>query len=171
MAYDDRTISLMFRVEDQYVRAVAKADQGPVWEDSCVEFFFTPGPDVTQGYFNLEINCGGTLLFHFQPGTGRDRIIIPRKECSQIRRIHSLPIRVDPEIQEPVTWTVGVCIPLALLKPYFPLVWPAPGVEWRGNFYKCGDKSSHPHWLTWAPVLFPKPNFHLPRFFGCLEFQ
>ncbi|MCB0276848.1 MAG: diguanylate cyclase, partial [Calditrichaeota bacterium] len=27
------------------------------------------------------------------------------------------------------------------------------------------------HWLTWAPVEHPKPNFHLPEFFGTLVFD
>lgn len=171
IAYDDTTIYLMFRVADRYVRALAREDQDNVWEDSCVEFFFTPGSDVSKGYFNLEMNCGGTLLFHFQPGSGRDRIVIPQKECVRIGRTHSLPQRVDPEIQDPVTWTVSYGIPLALLEIYCRVDMPGPGVAWQGNFYKCADKTSHPHWLTWAPVHFPKPNFHLPQFFGILQFQ
>lgn len=171
IAYDDTIIYLMFQVVDRYVRAMAREDQDNVWEDSCVEFFFTPGSDVSRGYFNLEMNCGGTLLFHFQPGSGRERRVIPPKECARIMRAHSLPQRVDPEIQDPVTWTVAYGIPLALLKTYCRVEMPGPGVEWQGNFYKCADKSSHPHWLTWAPVHFPKPNFHLPQFFGILQFQ
>ncbi len=171
IAYDDRYIYLMFRVADRYVRAVAPAHQDNVWEDSCVEFFFTPDSDLSRGYFNLEMNCGGTLLFHFQPGSGKERIVIPRHECNRIRRWHSLPRIVDPEIAEPVTWTVEYRLPMALLEKYCKVISPAPGVEWRANFYKCADKTSHPHWLTWSPVDFPKPNFHLPRAFGILEFE
>jgi hypothetical protein len=48
---------------------------------------------------------------------------------------------------------------------------PGPGVTWRANFYKCADKTSHPHWLTWAPVNYPKPKFHLPEYFGRIEFE
>ncbi len=171
IAYDDMAIYLMFRVADRYVRAVAAAHQDNVWEDSCVEFFFTPDSDLSKGYFNLEMNCGGTLLFHFQSGPGRDRMVIPRRDCSRIRRWHSLPRIVDPEIGEPVTWTVGYRLPMALLEKYSGVITPAAGVEWRGNFYKCADKTSHPHWLTWSPVDFPKPNFHLPQSFGILEFE
>lgn len=171
VAYDDLSVSVMFQVADRYVRAVAKDHQGNVWEDSCVEFFFTPGPDVAKGYFNLEMNCGGTLLFHFQPGAGKDRIVLSKKECDQIRCTHSQPCIVDPEIDKPVTWTVAYAIPIALLKKYCPVTTPAPNVEWRANFYKCGDKTSHPHWLTWAPVDSLKPNFHLPESFGILAFE
>lgn len=48
---------------------------------------------------------------------------------------------------------------------------PAPGTRWRANFYKCADKTSHPHWLTWAPVDYPKPKFHLSGFLGWIEFK
>lgn len=171
IAYDETAIHLIFRVEDRYVRAVAPGHQENVWEDSCVEFFFTPDSNTSKGYFNLEMNCGGTLLFHFQPGAGKERIVIPKGECDKIKRTHSLPAIVDPEIEEPVTWTVGYRLPLALLKKYCEAIPPAPRVEWRANFYKCADKTSHPHWLTWAPVDYPKPNFHLPQSFGTLEFQ
>ena len=40
---DSANLYVIFRVEDRYVRAVATEHQGSVWEDSCVEFFFTPG--------------------------------------------------------------------------------------------------------------------------------
>ena len=170
IAHDENTLFLMFRVKDQYVRAVAGEDQGHVWEDSCVEFFFTPGPDIARGYFNLEMNCGGTLLLHFQPGGGGDRVVLPRSQCGKIIRVASLPKIIDPEIQTPVEWRLAYALPLDILSDYCPVDRPGPGVQWRGNFYKCGDKTSHPHWLTWAPVDFPRPNFHLPQFFGSLVF-
>jgi hypothetical protein len=171
IAYDDMAIHVMFRVQDRFVRAVAPEDQGKVWEDSCVEFFFTPGSDLSTGYFNLEMNCGGTMLFHFHPGTGKEKIVIPKRECTKIWRMHSLPTIVDPEIHEPVTWTLAYELPLAVFKKYCRVVMPGPRATWRANFYKCADKTSHPHWLTWSPVDFAKPNFHLPRYFGILEFQ
>jgi hypothetical protein len=34
------------------------------------------------------------------------------------------------------------------------------------NFYKCGDKCMHPHYLSWSPIGLPEPNFHCPEFFG-----
>jgi hypothetical protein len=172
IAYDATSVFVMFRVEDKYVRAVAKGNQESVCGDSCVEFFFTPGPDIDRGYFNLEINCGGTILFHFHPQSKRDTIIeIPEDLCNRIQCRHSLPQFVIPEITEPVTWTIVSRIPLDILDEYLRPVAPAPGIIWRGNFYKCADDTSHPHWLTWAPMETPRPDFHLPRFFGILEFE
>jgi len=67
IAYTQDAVHLIFLVADRYVRAMATGHQQNVCADSCVEFFFSPGPDTAIGYFNLEINCGGTVLFHFHP--------------------------------------------------------------------------------------------------------
>jgi hypothetical protein len=136
-----------------------------------VEFFFTPSTDVSQGYFNVEMNCGGTTLFCFQTARGKNVVEIPESEYRKITRAHQLPSIVDPEIATPVTWTVEYRLPIEILKKYCRVVAPAAGVVWRANFYKCGDETSHPHWLTWSPVNFPTPDFHRPEFFGDLKFQ
>ena len=171
LAYDDQAIYLMFRVQDRYVRALAQTDQDRVYQDSGVEFFFTPGLDVEQGYFNLEMNCGGTILFHFQTLPRQNPVEIPVSDCALILRDASLPKVVNPEIQAPVLWFLGARIPFDLLSSYTTVIQPEQGKSWRANFYKCADHTSHPHWLTWAPVNLPVPDFHQPQFFGTLCFR
>lgn len=172
LLYDPRSLHVAFHVEDRYVRAVAQSHQDAVFRDSCVEFFFTVGADVSQGYFNLEMNCGGTMLFYHQVVPRQDSVPIAPADLDRIEVAHTLSRIVEPEITEPVTWTVEYRLPLDLLSRYAPSVlMPASGVRWRANFYKCADGTSHPHWLTWAPVGHHKPDFHRPQFFGMLEFQ
>ena len=170
LSYDDEAVYLAIHVADRYVRAVASGYQDNVSRDSCVEFFFTPGEAVSAGYFNLEINCGGTMLFHFQKEFRQEMVAIPEEDGRRIECTHSMPKMVDPEITEPAEWTVECRIPIDVLEKYGPVVRPSPGAVWRANFYKCADRTSHPHWLTWAPVDLPKPDFHQPRFFGTLKF-
>ncbi|MFC2158292.1 carbohydrate-binding family 9-like protein [Acidobacteriota bacterium] len=169
--WDKEAIYVIFRVEDNYVRAVTTRYQGPVYRDSCVEFFFTPGTDISFGYFNLEVNCGGTALFNFQKKPREDVVSIPEEDFQKIVIAHTMPKKVEPEIESPVVWAVEYRIPYKILKEYTDVTPPSPGVEWRANFYKCADLTSHPHWLTWSPVNFPRPNFHLPEFFGTLVFK
>ncbi|MBO4512195.1 MAG: hypothetical protein J5746_05485, partial [Victivallales bacterium] len=38
--------------------------------------------------------------------------------------------------------------------------------EWTANFYKCADQTSHPHWITWAPLTVT--NYHQPNQFQAL---
>jgi len=170
VAYDDAAIYVIFRVRDQYVRAVRDTHQEGVYKDSCVEFFFSPAEDSEDGYFNLEMNCGGTMLFHHQSANRENKVNISPDDVAKIEVAHSLPKVVDPEIQEPTVWTVEYRIPFEILEEYHAMKPPVAGSIWKSNFYKCADETSHPHWLTWSPIDFPKPNFHLPAFFGTLKF-
>jgi hypothetical protein len=172
LAYDPANVYVIFRVEDNYVRAVAKKHQDMVCRDSCAEFFFAPGLDVAKGYFNLETNCGGTMLMHFVTVPRKVAQPVPDELMDQIEVAHSLPKIVDPEIAQPTVWTLEYRIPMAIVDRFLPSApKPAPGVEWRANFFKCADQTSHPHWLTWAKVDRPKPDFHVPEYFGTIVFK
>lgn len=171
LMYDDANIYVIFRVEDQYVRAVVDKLHGPVCTDSCVEFFFTPESEIQNGYFNMEMTAGGIFLLCHQKERGVDVASLDPALCQQIEVAHSLPSKVDPEITDPVIWTVEYRIPVEILKSSSPVDMPAPGVKWRANFYKCGDLTSKPHWFTWSFVDKPQPDFHRPDYFGFLVFE
>ncbi len=171
IAYDNLAIYVIFKVEDRYVKAVHSNHQDPVYTDSCVEFFFSPKENSDQGYFNLEMNCGGTMLFHHQTAPRTNQVPIAEADVAQVEVAHSMPAIVDPEIEEDTTWYVEYRIPFSVLASYRDFPIPENGTVWRANLYKCADATSHPHWLTWAFIDLPSPNFHQPDFFGILEFQ
>jgi Carbohydrate-binding family 9 len=171
MSYDKDNAYVIFRVQDRFVRSVVQEYNGNVSGDSCVEFFFAPDPAKPLCYFNLEVNAGGTpLIFYItKPMSGLTRL--NPEEISQIEIAHSLPRVVYPEIEEQVTWTVECRIPFSILEKYTPIAKPAPGVQWKANFYKTGSRTTSPNYLTWSPVEFERPNFHLPQYFGVLDFK
>ncbi len=171
MQYDDQNIYLIFRVADRHVRAVAQETHGPVYEDSCVEFFFSPCPDKRLPYFNLEINCGGTPLMFCNAIPRQVSMAIDLKDMALIEIAHTLPRIVDPEITDPTTWTIEYRLPLDLLEKYAACDRPQPGVTWRANFFKCADKTSNPHWLTWSKISNNRLDFHQPEFFGHITFD
>lgn len=170
LVYSDLALYSIFRVEDQHVRATTKAHQGPVYEDSCVELFFTPEANRQQRYFNLEVNCSGKILFHYQ-SKPRNGISLPDSSISKIDIASTLPSIIEPENNAPLTWLVAWRLPFEVLSAYPGFTVPQSGTVWHGNFYKCADKSSHPHWLTWAEIDHPKPDFHRPDCFGELIFE
>jgi len=173
LLHDGQRVYGIFRVEDRYVRCVTTECQGPVWRDSCVEFFVQPRMDA--GYFNFEINCGGALLCHYKraphPGSPEEssRVVLPPPECAQVTIFHSLPSVVEPEIGNSVTWLIEFSFPFSLLEKYVGQIGNPSGQRWLGNLYKCADNTSHPHWASWSPV--DELNFHLPRCFGDLFFE
>ena len=162
----------LFSVRDRYVRCVHTEYFDPVWRDSCVEFFVQPA--TGKGYFNFEFNCGGAFLCSYITNPTRtqdgfkewERVPLPLGRTVQTQS--SLPRRVDPEIAGPVDWTLGFFIPFSLFEHYLGPLGSVKGQNWRGNFYKCGDQTSHPHWASWAPV--DELNFHRPNCFGTLTF-
>ncbi len=171
MMYDDDYLYVIFHVKDCCVRCTTKEINGPVWEDACAEFFFAPDTGSPDKYFNLEINCGGTPLMHYNKIAGKDIKIIDPNDIKKIEIAHSLPQIIDPEISENTKWSIEYKIPLRMLEKYSKVSYPKQGVSWRANFYKIAENSSNPHYITWSIVENEIPDFHLPNFFGLLKFQ
>ena len=172
LQYDEKGIYGLFNVDDYYVLSVNTGFQKQVCQDSCVEFFFElPG----AGYFNLEMNAGcGSLLYYVRDnsrgenGGFKDFTILPDEDMQMLQKFHTMPDVINPEIVGPTNYRVGFFIPYALIQKYADIQIPAPGTFWRMNAYKCGDRTSHRHWLSWNPVRVL--NFHRPEDFGVLEF-
>ncbi len=132
MQYDTAHLYIIFRVHDRFVRSITQKINGPVWEDSCVEFFFAPDTAEPTHYFNLEINAGGTPLMHYNTVPREEITTLPDEAIRRVEIAHSLPKKVDPERTDSLTWTIEYRIPLDLLRQYAPVTSPAPGVVWRG---------------------------------------
>jgi len=182
-------IHVIFRVQDRYVLSTRTEYQSQVCSDACVEFFLQPLPGIdpnhritagkpTPGYFNFEMNCGGTLLLRYvtnpaRPDKDSDLAAyekVPWEQTSRIRVFHSMPATVAPEIQEAVEWVNQYFVPFALFEPYVGPIGGVSGQVWYGNFYKCAEDCSHPHWATWAPIG-EALNFHTPEYFAPLRLE
>lgn len=171
MMYDQANLYVIFQVKDRFVRSVTTEYNGPVSRDSSVEFFFSPDTDLPLRYFNLEINAGGTPLMYYITKPMTELKKLTTDELKQIQIARSLPAKVDPEITEPVTWTIEYRIPISLLSKYANVTQPSKGVTWKANFYKTGSKTSNPINMAWTFDYNAKNNFHRPQFFGTLVFQ
>ena len=172
MLADKTALYIQFRVEDCFVRSVCTEFQGAVCRDSCVEFFVAPIRDA--GYFNFEVNASGVLhLWHIRDarrvGDGfADGRPISVSAIAQIDIQSTFSGVVDPEITVPTTWGIGIRVPFAFFEAELQRV-VKPRDTWRANFYKLGSGTSHPHWISWAPIG-RELNFHCPKWFGFLDF-
>ncbi len=163
LCHDGGELHLRFRVKEDAVRAVCTADREHAWEDSCVEFFFDPHGDGS--YYNLECTCIGKL--YLCRGEGRHgREFLPEAAYAAIRRRCSLGTESFGLREAPTAWEVELDVPASVfgLQTF-------SGLHARGNFYKCGDRLPVPHYLTWAPITTPKPDFHRPEYFDTLIFK
>ena len=169
--HDTANLYVRFDVKDRYLRSIQTKRHSAVCTDSCVEFFVQPKSG--KGYFNIEINAGGTLLCFYVEDPARTPsglakfTPLPDDLCDRITIRSSLPRTIDPEITQPTAWHLSYRVPFAVLASFTgPLDTATP---WRGNFYKCADRTSHPHWMAWSPITALK--FHLPACFGELRFE
>lgn len=171
LLYDDEHIYGIFLVKDKYVQCLIQETNGHVSGDSCVEFFFSPDVSNPLFYFNLEINCGGIPLMQYVTVPRKEFVFLEVEEIKKVEIAHSLPQKVFPEIEEETSWTIEFKLPFEVLQQYAPISHPQKGLIWKANFYKTASTTSNPHYLTWSHVDNPKPDFHLPQFFGVLEFK
>ena len=162
IARTEGSLVVDFRVSGLDLRAESKEDNGRQWEDSCVEVFIQdPSSPV---YYNFEINALGKVLACC--GSSREgRTHRPEEEMEAIARFASVK-KLDEPKEGLQNWRVCIIIPFELIG-IDPENVPA---AIRANFYKCGDKTAHPHFVSWSPIDLPAPDFHRPEFFGELRF-
>jgi len=165
IAYSDKEILLKYYVKEGYVKAEKTKSNQMVCEDSCVEFFVSPADDGI--YYNFEFNPIGTCLL----GTGTcraDSSPAPVIAIEGIRRKGSLGNSPFPERIGEYSWNITIAISTEVFFRH--RVGELKGKTFRANFYKCGDKLTHAHYLTWNPVETGNPDYHRPEYFGMLRF-
>lgn len=155
MAYTAEALLIRFEVDEPYVVGFCTQMHGPVYKDSCVEFFVKESD--ADHYFNFEINCIGTVL-------AARRLSRQQKEYLPEEAMQQLKVRTSLPYGQPCEgsgeWSVEVEIPFTIL-----------GIEGvphslECNIYKCGDATPRPHYVSWSPIETPAPDFHRPEFFG-----
>lgn len=166
IAYTDNEILLKYYVTEEYFKAEKTRSNQGVYEDSCVEFFVSPSDDGI--YYNFEVNGIGTILL----GTGTERAnsrTVDPEIISKIRRKSSVGDQPVSERTGNFSWNITIAIPFEVFFRHE--VRDLKGKTFRANFYKCGDKLTVPHYVTWNPINTPNPDYHRPEFFGLLKFK
>lgn len=160
IAHSRTAIYIDFFVRCNYLRAVNTENNSSVHQDSCVEFFLQPKLDDPH-YYNFEFNCIGTI----HTARRLDRHTFDRltdEQLNMVQRYASCGKRPFQEVEGLFSWNLLVVIPFELIGIHYE----GKPIEMRGNFYKCADMTTVPHFLSWSPISTPQPDFHRPEFFG-----
>ena len=164
IAHSGKAIYIDFVVRCNYLRAANYENNSHVHQDSCVEFFVAP--NGRQPYYNWEFNCIGTI--HAARRMDRNNgELLGDDQLAQVRRYASCGNRPFEEVQGMFTWNLLVEIPLSLMDVEFK----GEPIDMMANFYKCADLTSSPHFLSWAPISTPEPDFHRPEFFQPIRLE
>ena len=164
--YSDKYIYARFLVSEQKVMVRYLNVGDPVFKDSCVEFFINLFPNETEEYFNIELNAIGTIKMGY--GIKRNRFYLTETDL--------VDMKVICTIKKPVIgfhgsdhWKLYCAIPIRLLEKFSKRKF--KGDDAIGNFYKCGDETEFKHYGMWNLIDNPKPDFHLPEYFGKIIFS
>ena len=118
------------------------------------------------GYRNFECNVLGVLLS--RKHKSRDEGVSQTELMSSILRYSTINHRYE-DGKQVSDWSMYLEIPKKALG--FDDNESLAGQKIRANFYKCGDETPEPHYLSWNRIDLPSPNFHVPEFFGLLELE
>ena len=165
MAYCDEAIILKYYVSEQHILADITMVNGDVCKDSCVEFFISLERDDT--YYNFEFNCIGVP--HVEHGQKGKRVSIDPQVLQSIKVKSSLGDQPFKEKTGSFIWELMLIIPKSCFCYDKNLT--LKGLKAKANFYKCGDKTTVPHYVSWNPVGTQNPDFHQPRYFGNIIFE
>ena len=163
IARTEDSLIVDFHVSGLDLRVQNLSDNQRQWEDSCCEFFVADPSDGT--YYNFELTCIGSLLAAKR--TSRtEKTMFTGAQLGRVIRHSTLPRKEFHSEGGPFSWSVALLVPFDLIG-----VDPAdlpPSL--KGNFYKCGDGLTVPHYITWAPIDTPRPDYHRPEFFAPVTF-
>lgn len=163
--HDGAFLYIEFSVAERYTLGAVDCDNGPCWTDSCVELFITP--DDSGYYYNFEFTCTGKLLLGYRSGR-EGAEIAPLSVIESVKRMPSLGTK-RIGLTENCNWDLRVAIPVTALFKHNLKSW--SGLCAKGNIYKCGNNLPERHFLSYAPIDTPKPDFHRPEYFIPIDFD
>ena len=155
IAHTDEMLYVRYEVKGEVPLATKTHDLELVNEDACVEIFISDA-DNTH-YWNFEFNPAGVCNASHRK---ERKVDVVRLNAEQLQSIQRLPVQLCA-----AHWSLLIGIPLELI-----------GLDLtheharRANFYKCGDKTPMKHYASWNPIQAEAPAFHLPEYFGEIEF-
>jgi len=165
IAHNGDNIFLKYRVHENEILGLVGEDNGKVWTDSCVEFFIAFDNEY---YYNIETSCIGKTLFGYRK-PGIDPIHGSPEIMSLIKRRPSLGSMHREKEQGDFHWTMTLIVPRTAF--WKDNIQSFNGIKVKGNFYKCGDNLTVPHFISWTKIDTPSPSFHQPAYFGEIEFE
>ena len=155
LAHTDQMFYVRYEVKGEVPLSTKTNDLELVNEDACVEIFI--GDADNTHYWNFEFNPAGVCNASHRKERKVDVVRLNPEQLASIQRYGQQLCAAH--------WTLLIGIPLALIDLDL-----TRERTRRANLYKCGDKTAMKHYASWNAITAPAPAFHLPEFFGEIQF-
>ena len=156
IAHTDQMLYVRYEVKGEVPLATKINDLELVNEDACVEIFI--GDADNTHYWNFEFNPAGVCNASHRKERKVDVVRLNEEQLASIQRYGQQLCAAH--------WTLLIGIPLSLIDLDL-----TKESSRRANLYTCGDKTAMKHYASWNPIEAPAPAFHLPEFFGEIQFN
>ncbi len=155
IVHTDEMLYVRYEVKGEVPLATKTNDLELVNEDACVEIFI--GDKDNTHYWNFEFNPAGVCNASHRKERKVDVVRLNAEQLASIQRYGQQLCAAH--------WTLLIGIPLSLIE----LDLTQEHCR-RANLYKCGDKTAMKHYASWNPIEAEAPAFHLPEYFGEIQF-
>ena len=155
IAHTNDMLYVRYEVKGEVPLSTKTNDLELVNEDACVEIFI--GDEDNTHYWNFEFNPAGVCNASHRKERKVDVVRLNAEQLASIQRYGQQLCAAH--------WTLLIGIPLSLIELDL-----TQEHSRRANLYKCGDKTPMKHYASWNPIEAEAPAFHLPAFFGEIQF-
>lgn len=155
LAHTDKMLYVRYEVKGEVPLSTKTNDLELVNEDACVEIFI--GDKDNTHYWNFEFNPAGVCNASHRKERKVDVVRLNSEQLASIQRYGQQLCAAH--------WTLLIGIPLSLIELDL-----TKEHSRRANLYKCGDKTPMKHYASWNPIEAEMPAFHLPEYFGEIQF-
>lgn len=155
MVYNEEAIRVKLTSPVEELTVLTNKDNGPVWEDNCLELFFQPYA-ADPAYINFECNALGAMVIGKGPG---------RADRENLIDLLKPKMNVHTVITPGKGFEVHYTLPLKALAELYGLPALQKGDVLRLNAYICGEATPIAHFGMLFPIQNETPDFHRPEFF------
>ena len=155
LAHTDQMLYVRYEVKGEVPLSTKTNDLELVNEDACVEIFIADA-DNTH-YWNFEFNPAGVCNASHRKERKVDVVRLNEEQLASVQRYGQQLCAAH--------WTLLIGIPLSLIDLDL-----TKESSRRANLYKCGDKTAMKHYASWNAISASAPAFHLPEYFGEIQF-
>lgn len=155
MVYNEEAIRVRLTSSVEELTVLTNKDNGPVWEDNCLELFLQPYA-ADPCYINFECNAIGAMVIGLGDG---------RNDREDLVDILKPQMNVRTVIAPGKGFEVHYILPLKALSNLYGLPALKKGDLLKLNAYICGEATPIAHFGMLFPIENETPDFHRPEFF------
>ena len=156
---DSQCLNLLYLAHDDDVVATYLGHDEPLYQEDVVEVFLAPGDIRT--YYEIEVNPLGTTFDARIDSPDGVRATMKNDLSWTCEELFAAIRKTD------AIWETIVRIPFTSLGAPRP----APGQEWRGNFFRVDrSKARGDEYTAWSPTMKNPADFHVAAAFGRIVF-